>query len=255
MNSIEQVKERFVSRLYHLLRHPSMFVTCDADLEIQLRTVIDDLHFINGARFNHESFIDKLVSEGVYCPRNSVAGVSNVFRNLMPDTTSFKDEVASVYAKNIYQLGYLKIESTLSISEFENLIQRIIWGEFCQAFTPLKLNEKLPVPSFKVGNTKCFVSEDVNVGWIYFDFRTDFDNGIRSDYLQSIRWPAETFEKGFELTREGYRKTRKGIANPKCDMDAMIQEWQKGKKWAVNEPFPVIEEKPRSSRWAHLWSD
>lgn len=71
--------------------------------------------------------------------------------------------------------------------------------------------------------------------------------------MRSIRWPTETFEDGFELTKEGYEDTDRGIACPKFDEDTFIKEWKSGKKWDPGEVLAVIPEQPRKSRWEHLW--
>jgi len=173
----------------------------------------------------------------------------------VPDLHKFNEYICSVYAREAHKAGYLDINNILSPTEFNGLIQRIITGEFSKGYDKQKLLETLPTPSFKIERTiLCYVSKDPVDKWIYFDLPSVFIDGKGyQDFLLSIRWPTETFEDGFELTKEGYDYTRRGIATPKFDGDKFMGTWIDGKKWELGECMPTIEEKPRESLWQHLW--
>lgn len=133
--------------------------------------------------------------------------------------------------------------------------QRIIAGEFSKGYDKAKLLEKIPPPSFVVSRTVlCYAPENPEDRWIYFDLPAIYteDKGYQ-DILLSIRWPAETFEDGFELTKEGYEHTQRGIANPELDGDTFMEKWKAGEKWVPGASMPTIEEKPRKPLWKHLW--
>ena len=232
MKTAEEIRTMFYQRLNHLLKRPGMYVFSDADLEIQIQMLIDDLRFIDEKVKTEKTLREELIDEGFFYPANMAPGVYCIFKSIMPDVNRLSDEICSVYARKAHQLNYLDIENLLPDEKFQSTKERIIDGEFSKGMTTKNILEKLPQPSFKAGlDIFCYAPEDLMGQWIYFDFATKFINHKRIEYLRSIRWPAETFEDGFELTYEGYEVTRRGIAKPECD----------------------DEEKPRESRWKHLW--
>lgn len=131
---------------------------------------------------------------------------------------------------------------------------RVIAGDFCFGYDLQMLKEKLPPPSYTTGRTTLCYFTDSGQECLYFDFPSRFilDKG-RVDVFCSIRWSADSFEDGFELTREGYAYSRRGIALPQFDGDTFIEQWKAGRKWLPNEGLPTIAQEPRPSRWEHLW--
>ncbi len=253
MRSSKKIRELLLNRLDGILKRPEMNIVCESDLEMRLRELIYDLCYIDQIEIEGDPIRDELTAYGIYYPANVIDGVSNVFRNIMPKVGKFKSEICSVYADKANKIGYLDIKNILNPNLFNEMTERIISGEFSKGYNKEMLLQKLPVPSFVTGSTMCYASEEEGA-WVCFDISVHYikDKGYHN-YLRSIRWTAETFEDGFELTKEGYEETERGVACPKLDEDTFMELWQAGKKWAVDEPLPVIHEEPRKSRWKHLW--
>ena len=238
------------------LRRPRMTVWCQTDLELRLRELLCMLCYIDDVDITPVSIIEELVADGMYCPPNVIHGVANLFGNIMPDCVEFHGEVCSVYAQKVHEAGYLQIDNKLAPRAFKGFVERIVAGEFSHGCTEESLLHAFPVPSFQADWTYCYAPDNPAEKWICFDFPREYHEGYGyQPYLRSIRWPAETFEEGFELTKEGYERTQRGIAFPKLDEEAFEELWNTGKKWKPNEELPIIEEPPRQSRWKHLWGN
>ncbi|MEM7129857.1 MAG: hypothetical protein AAF702_26225 [Chloroflexota bacterium] len=257
MKSSEQIRDMLIQRLGHMLRRPGMWVGCDYDLEIQLRGIITDLWFIDEVDEikNDHDIINKLIAEGLYYPSNVANGVGNVFRNIAPDIGRYKEYICSIYARIAFLEGYLEIKALLLPDEFEALKARIVKGDFSRGYNQKALLDELPPPSFTVTkNVYCYASENKDSGWIYFDVPSIYIEGKGyQDNVISIRWPAPLFEDGFELTKEGYECTRRGIAQPKFDIDTTMTMWSAGKKWSPSESLLTIDEEVRKPLWEDLW--
>lgn len=249
-----EIREMLADRLDSMLRRPGMRAVCEADLELRLRELIYDLCRIDEIETEDNPIVAELLAEGLYYPSNAIDGVSNIFQNIMPQAEKFAGEICSVYAKKAYEIGCLDISVFMDPRVFDTLIDRIISGEFSRGYNKELLLEKIPAPSFQAGDTFCYVSEKSKDEWIYFDFSSNYIKGKgRVFYLRSVRWPAETFEDGFELTKEGYENTKRGVACPKFDRETFVREWKAGKIWNPGESMPFVPEEPRMSRWEKLW--
>ncbi|GBC64108.1 hypothetical protein DENIS_5125 [Desulfonema ishimotonii] len=252
MRSSKKIRELLLNRLNGILKQPEMDAFCESDLELRLRELIYDLCYIDRIEIEGDPIREELFAYGIYYPANVIDGVSNVFKNIMPKAGKFKSEICSVYAGKAHKIGYLDIKNILNPNLFNEMTERIMSGEFSKGYNKEKLLQKLPVPSFVTGTTLCYVSEED--AWICFDISRHYTKGKGyHNHLRSIRWTAETFEEGFELTKEGYEETERGVACPKLDENTFMELWKDGKKWAVDEPLPVIYEEPRKSQWQHLW--
>lgn len=240
-------------RLSVILRRPGMYALCAPDLEWQIRSLIYDLYYIDEIDIQNDPIREELITEGLYFPSNVTDGVSNLLCNVMPDVNNFLNETASVYARKAQEAGYLEIQNSLGSEVFNHLKKRIIEGEFSQGYDSERLLAELPSPSFTIGLTFCFASEIIAEGWLYFDFFMKPTQSGSQSILRNIRWPAKTFEDGFELTLEGYEQTRRGIAIPEFDGDTFIKQWQEGRKWQPGESLPSISKEPQPPRWKHLW--
>lgn len=254
MKSAEEIRKRLLQKLNTVLSVPGMCMLCDGDLEIAIRGLLGDLYFVDEVERDDKSLIADLISQGVYYPSNVVCGVSTVFRNILPEARCVQHLVASVYARLAHESGYLECAHILTEDELTRLRERVIAGEFCFGYDLQMLKEKLPSPSYTTGRTTLCYFTDTGKEWLYFDLPTRFilDKG-RVDVLCSIRWAAGSFEEGFELTKEGYEYSRRGIAIPQHDGDTFIEEWKAGRKWLPNENPPTIAQDPQPSRWEHLW--
>ncbi len=253
MKTADEIRTMLYQRLNHQLRRPGMYFSSHADLEVQIRQILGDLMFIDEKVKGEKTVREELIEEGFYCPTNVAHGVYCMFKNIMPDVNDFQHEVCSVYARKAHQLNYLEIANILPDKQFQSIIERIIEGEFSKGINRKNILEKLLPPSFDAGYIYCYAPEDLMGQWIYFDIATKFVSNKRYDYLRSIRWPAKTFEDGFELTYEGYEVTRRGIAKPKFDIELEKEMFMKRINWDVTKPGPFIKEDPRESRWKHLW--
>lgn len=256
MRTPEQIHQMLVERLHFMLSRSGMMVSSESDLEMQIRTLIADLRFIDEIETDEERpIVNELVRAGMYYPVNVINGVSNIFRNLVPDMDRYMEYVSSVYAREASKAGYLKLDNILSPSQFEALVQRIITGEFSHGYNKERLLQHLPQPSYIVSRTVlCYATSDEESGWIYFDLPVSYDEDKGyQDILMSIRWPSKSFEDGFQLTKEGYARTERGIAVPKLDIENIMEQWKAGWKWDMKESSPTVQEEPRESIWKHLW--
>jgi len=256
MRKPEQIRQRLVERLHFMLSRSGMMASCESDLEVQIRTLIADLQFIDEIEINEERpIINELVQAGIYYPANVINGVSNIFRNLIPDMDRYMEYISSVYAREANKAGYLKLDNILSQHKFDELVQRILAGEFSHGYDKEQLLQRLPEPSYIVSRTVlCYATSDEGLGWIYFDLPVSYDEDKGyQDILMSIRWPSKSFEDGFQLTKEGYARTKRGVAAPTLDIENIMEQWQVGWKWNLKESLPTVQEEPRESLWKHLW--
>jgi len=248
------MRKRLIQQLNTVLRVPGMCMGCDGDLEIVIRALLSDLFFVDEIERDDKSLIAGLISQGVYYPSNVVHGVSTAFHNILPEARCVQHLVTSIYARIAHEAGYLECTHILTEDELTRLRERVIAGDFCFGYDLQTLKEKLPPPSYTTGRTILCYFTDSGKECLYFDLPRRFilDKG-RADVLCSIRWSADSFEDGFELTREGYAYSRRGIALPQFDGNTFIEQWKAGRKWLPNEGLPTIAQEPRPSRWEHLW--
>lgn len=205
---------------------------------MRMKDWLSDLLFIDQRDGQFESERDRLNAQGLW---TNLGTYGPFFWNLpRPTGYEFKRplevECASVWAQVAFRLGYLQLDRTLNLAEWETIassINRFRSGDWHQE----EVTALFGLPSFVIGSLKkdhrcqCYATADPEQPWFFFDYEfwqvgyADLAYGsnvfpyemtiggkpwnehpdLKNPLLRDVRIPAPNFEERLVLTEYAHR--------------------------------------------------
>lgn len=168
MKTSQELKDRKLNILKYSVIRPEMYAHDHFGVESFFRFLLDDLAFIDEKEDDLETHLNYLNEKELF----SASGVAGHLLRYFSKVDSVSKETASIYSEISYNLGYLELDTLLSLKDWENIFNTIRDQCKNQDLRLEDLVNQFGPPSLAIGSAwqqvHCYVCDDKNKEWIFF---------------------------------------------------------------------------------------
>lgn len=189
------------------VRRPRMYGGSDFGVELVFRNLLADLCFIDEREKELDRAFKSLSERGHFLATGLLGGLGSRIQ----DVPDLSHEIASVYAEIAARLGFLSLQRRLSSSEWR-LLRRGLRSRCRERdWRATQVRATFGEPSLVSDSVYCYAPQDLEAGWVFFDFCSPSDDCVtsRAHILRDVRLPAVSLAREFTFTPHGLQHKRK----------------------------------------------
>ncbi len=166
MRTIEDVRNRLLETLHGALTRPGMYGGDQHGVQMVLTNLLDDLTYIDERESELARAYAILKGRGMW----TATGFIGAFCQQFSCVDAFSNEIASVFAEISHGFGYVKVDRTLTNTEWKDIRKKS--REICSErdWRVSQIKDRFGDPSWVIGGwmnrVHCYASTSTD-GWVF----------------------------------------------------------------------------------------